>query len=324
MIQNIRYGGLLTGVKVRARDRTGETTFLPNPSTNLGGNKEEIELNSFFRTFFLLSAFLFFGVLFSMQVQAQDNEVKVQVNDDLVHFPDAKPFIDDNERTQVPLRTISEKLGYEVKWEMDGQKVIVTVIKDGKSIVLNTGDTKAVVNGEAVEFDSSPVLAEGRIYVPVRFITQAFDTLVQWDPNNYIAIVATDGKYHAPSWYQPTIKPIIVNAKKFIGVPYLWGGTAPSGGFDCSGFVGYILNMEDKTLPRTSNEIFKTSGRFVSELLPGDLVFFSNSNSQPINHIGIYMGNNQFISATTSKGVKIDQLFGSPYWGARYVGAKRV
>jgi peptidoglycan endopeptidase LytE len=313
-------------VKVRARDRTGDTTFLPNPSTNLGGNKEEMELNSFLKTFFLLSGFLFFGVFFSMQAHAkvQDNAVKVQVNDDLVHFPDAQPFIDQKERTQVPLRTISEKLGYEVKWEMDGPKVIVTIIKDGKSIVLNTGDTKAVVNGELKEFDSSPVLADGRMYVPVRFITEAFNTLVQWDQDNYIAIVATDGQYHAPSWYQPKINTTLVNAKKFLGVPYLWGGTSPFGGFDCSGFVGYVFQMEDKDLPRTSNEIFKSSGMRVSVLLPGDLVFFANSKSQPVNHVGIYIGNNQFISATTSRGVKIDQLFGSSYWGARYVGAKRV
>jgi peptidoglycan endopeptidase LytE len=207
---------------------------------------------------------------------------------------------------------------------MEGPKVIVTINKDGKSIVLNTGDTNAVVNGEAVEFDSSPVVAEGRMYVPVRFITQAFDTLVQWDPNNYIAIVATDGKYHAPSWFQPKINPIIANAKKFIGVPYLWGGSSPNGGFDCSGFVNYIFKMEAKALPRTSNEIFKRSGKSVSALLPGDLVFFSKSKSQPINHVGIYIGNNQFISATSSMGIKIDQLFGSSYWGARYVGAKRV
>jgi peptidoglycan endopeptidase LytE len=259
---------------------------------------------------------------------AAPHSVKVQVNDDLVHFPDAKPFIDSNKRTQVPIRMVSEKMGYQVKWNMEGEQVEVTVKKDGKSIVLKTGEKQALVNGRSVTFDSSPVFADGRTYVPVRFISEAFGTLVQWDDDNFIAIIGEDGKYHAPAWYKPvaplapTMNPIVNYSKQFVGVPYVWGGTTPQG-FDCSGFVKYLFSKQGVSMPRSSNEMYSSAGKFVSVLVPGDLVFFSDRKTPPTTHVGIYIGNNQFISATNS-GVKVDTLFGSAYWGPKYIAAKRV
>lgn len=115
---------------------------------------------------------------------------------------------------------------------------------------------------------------------------------------------------------------ILETAKQYIGVPYVWGGSTPSG-FDCSGYVQYVYRLHGYTLPRTSKEQF-TTGSWVSKsnLQAGDLVFFNTSGSG-VSHVGIYIGNDQFIHASTSKGVIISYLSNS-YWAARYYGARKV
>ena len=115
---------------------------------------------------------------------------------------------------------------------------------------------------------------------------------------------------------------IIATGKHYIGVPYLYGGTTPAG-FDCSGFVQYVFAKNGISLPRVSRDQFQvgTSVSF-SNLKPGDLVFFSLAKNGVVDHEGIYVGNNQFLNAASSRGVTIYTL--GSYWQSAYVGAKRV
>ena len=119
-----------------------------------------------------------------------------------------------------------------------------------------------------------------------------------------------------------TVRRLISSSFQYVGVPYWFGGTTPRG-FDCSGFTRYVFSQVGINLPRMADGQFSV-GRPVSteRLRPGDLVFFETYEPGP-SHVGIYIGNSQFISATSSRGVVVADLFGY-YWGERYIGARRV
>ena len=114
-------------------------------------------------------------------------------------------------------------------------------------------------------------------------------------------------------------------AQQFVGCPYVYGGTSPSG-FDCSGFVTYVCKQNGISVNRTASAQM-SNGTVVSkeQLQPGDLVFFNSGNSSKLaTHVGIYLGNGQFVHASTpSTGVIISDLY-SNYYVRTYVGARRV
>ncbi|HVJ50658.1 C40 family peptidase [Desulfitobacterium sp.] len=115
---------------------------------------------------------------------------------------------------------------------------------------------------------------------------------------------------------------VIAAAEKYMGTPYQWGGTS-SKGIDCSALTQNAFQAGGVNLPRVSRDQYKV-GSFVAakDLHPGDLVFFSFTSNHQISHVGIYIGNGQFINSTSSKGVTISKF--SSYWWQHYVGARRV
>ncbi|MGF7029907.1 peptidoglycan endopeptidase LytE [Paenibacillus mucilaginosus] len=293
---------------------------------------------SFYRKLVLSCAFSAAGVLGMLHAQTAEAaaNVKVQINDSLVPFPEAQPFIDDANQMQIPLRALTEKLGYQIGWEKDGEIVKVTLTNNKQTIALQTGSSKAEVDGKSVRLESPVQFLNGSVYLPLRFVSETFGYRIQWDAANRIAIINQDGQYHAPAWYKPQIaaqsqaqpaqqtqslqSSIIQTAYKYLGTPYVWGGSSP-GGFDCSGYVSYVFAQFGTQLPRTSLEMYQSAGTAVTDLQTGDLVFFAESGR--VSHVGIYVGNGQFISAASSSGVSVASIT-TGYWGKRYVGAKRV
>jgi cell wall-associated NlpC family hydrolase len=111
-------------------------------------------------------------------------------------------------------------------------------------------------------------------------------------------------------------------ALRYLGVPYVWGGTS-FGGVDCSGFVWAVFAKNGIDLPRTADAQFE-EGRHVptSDLRAGDLVFFQ-TYALGASHVGIYLGNGKFVHASSSDGVRVDQL-AEDYYSSRYLGARRL
>ncbi|TDY51027.1 peptidoglycan endopeptidase LytE [Alicyclobacillus sacchari] len=124
-------------------------------------------------------------------------------------------------------------------------------------------------------------------------------------------------------------------AQSLVGIHYAWGGSSPTTGFDCSGFVQYVFAHFDISLPRQSHDQ-ATVGTPVaqSSLQPGDLLFFTDTDSYAsqyanhVTHVGIYMGNGNMIessSANNGEGVVVvHNVFANPYYSAHYYGARDV
>ncbi len=122
------------------------------------------------------------------------------------------------------------------------------------------------------------------------------------------------------------IPELIEFSKRFLGLPYLWGGTS-SFGYDCSGFAQMLCRRRGIVIPRDAQPQADWSGMVRVErkdLQPGDLLYFGRSDKE-ITHTGMYIGNGEFINATTHDQpiVQIDRL-DEPHWSKLFVAARRL
>jgi cell wall-associated NlpC family hydrolase len=149
------------------------------------------------------------------------------------------------------------------------------------------------------------------------------------------AVIATtlapvDVQAHTKDQFRAERRHIKRRAKSQIGAPYRYGGSSPRG-FDCSGFTMWVFKGHGARLPHDSGRQFRRGRRDGSRriwkrknLRVGDLVFFKTSRSERVGHAGIYLGRHRFISATSSRGVRIYSVYDRYYWGRRWVGATRL
>jgi cell wall-associated NlpC family hydrolase len=123
--------------------------------------------------------------------------------------------------------------------------------------------------------------------------------------------------------------PIVATALSAMGTPYAWGGTGADG-FDCSGLIQYAYSQHGITIPRRSIDqarIGSEVSREVGALLPGDILTFSASPGGSVSHVGLYVGEGQFIHSANG-GVMVSQLrsdaASGKWWWDRWLGARRV
>ena len=114
---------------------------------------------------------------------------------------------------------------------------------------------------------------------------------------------------------------VVETARKMLGKPYYWGGIDPQRGFDCSGLVKYSHELSRLRLPRNSASQYRLSRKVSRDRLqPGDLVFFK-TRARQVSHVGIYLGDRQFIHAPRrGEAVRVSSL-DSKYWKKHYAGA---
>jgi nlpC/P60 family protein len=116
---------------------------------------------------------------------------------------------------------------------------------------------------------------------------------------------------------------LMLHSMGLVGTPYRWGGSSTATGFDCSGMIQFVYkNALDVSLPRTARDMAAASRKIPdNQLKAGDLVFFNTGGSSQYSHVGLYIGNGEFIHAPSSgKTIKTEKL-SSPYYAKHYLGA---
>lgn len=142
-------------------------------------------------------------------------------------------------------------------------------------------------------------------------------------PKPLKAAISTKARTVVASRNEKLVDKIIRKGMSALGTPYKYGSSG-GGSFDCSGFTAFAYNAAAIELPHSS-AAQATLGKHVdkSDLCEGDLIIFNNPANTKIGHVGIYIGNNNFIHASTSNGVTITSL-ASSYYAIRYVSARRI
>lgn len=214
-----------------------------------------------------------------------------------------------------------------VEGYMSGEYLDVTTKADtdlGYGKVDADGSTLNMRAGASTSFDSLCSIPSGTvlelegIYEGWYKVTYAGNT--GYVSSDYITITTEP----ATSTSSALGEQIVALAKQYLGTPYVLGGNGPSS-FDCSGFTKYIYAQFGYTLNRTATDQLQ-NGVSVSrdELQPGDLVFFKYNTSKPVSHVGIYIGNGEFIHASTNRYVvQIDQM-NTGHYANVFVYARRI
>ena len=222
-----------------------------------------------------------------------------------------------NEEKSITKYVSTETLNVRKKPDNSAEIIDHLALNTEVTIIENVDNTWAKVKVKQIEgYVASKYLSDTKTEVTSRSEDVVRESPNQENVNNASQEVTTTGKLG---------QDIVTYAKQYLGYKYVSGGSSPDTGFDCSGFTCYVYKHFGITLNRTSSaQNSNGTGIAKENLQPGDLLIFNNSSNSGIGHVGIYMGDNNFIHAANgSKGVVTTSLTNS-YYVTRYVGARRV
>lgn len=189
--------------------------------------------------------------------------------------------------------------------EKNSKETIEYVVKSGDTLSHIALDYKLTVS----QIKSWNHLKSDMIYIGQKLTLYGEEDSTK----NHGSQIPTDVNYD--------IDKLLSVANSMRGVKYVWGGQTPAG-FDCSGFVHYTYNAAGLKTTRTSSDGYFNRSYYVDEPKVGDLVFFKNTYRSGISHLGIYIGNNEFIHSGSSTGVTVSNLNNS-YWKNHFDSFKR-
>lgn len=214
---------------------------------------------------------------------------------------------------QAQIQEKSDSLEEIIQAETQSQKTVQAALIKQKTLV-------SQLSAEQKSTYQSAVKAKSNMDRIDRLIAQQ-EMEARLAAQNPISDSGTSSSATEPVVISGGAQELLSYASQFLGTPYVWGGTSPSG-FDCSGFTQYVFRHVGINLSRTSQSQFN-QGTAVSRsnLKPGDLVFFTTYGSGA-THVGIYAGNNTMINSSNG-GVTYENMNNS-YWAPRYLGARRL
>lgn len=212
-----------------------------------------------------------------------------------------------------PLRYIEAVLNSENLLDaINNLNSIYKICKNDAKLIEEAKDAKQTLeNTKEKILDDKKQLEEDTKYVKEELAKLEEDKakLIKYIEENSELLNVTNGTIvpiTLPDGISELTANLINTAQRYLGVPYLWGGTTPSG-FDCSGLMQYVFAKEEISIPRTSQEQQKASEPIdINDVEPGDLVFNKESDA---THVGMYIGNDKYIHAPhTGDVVKISTL----------------
>lgn len=296
--------------------------------TPRGGTALKFVLRAALLTGAVLGCMLWTSGGLESKAYASANAVTLTINQQPLYFESTLPILESGKTMYVPIRSFAAQMNLDLQWssQSNGQTQIV-LSNDETSISFLTGDKQAKVNNELVMMSDSPWSYKNSTYVPMRFLIDALSLDYTYNSGltsklPHVNRYAYDNPAPSSGYSTVLADKVIHTAKSYIGVPYVWGGSSPSG-FDCSGYINYVFKQHGYGLARTAHDMYKTLGNLKSPQ-KGDIVFFSENGGR-ITHAGISLGNNQYIHASSGKERKvIISSLGSSWAKSTYVGAKSV
>ena len=223
-----------------------------------------------------------------------------------------------------------------VEGYMSGEYLDVATKADvtiGYGLVQSEGSNLNVRSGPGTDYDKVASLSHGAVVTIVGIDSGWYKVTTSGGTTGYVSseymVTCKDsagsrGDSAAPASNSALGQQVADYGLQFLGTPYVYGGNGPSC-FDCSGFTSYVYRHFGYTLNRTaSGQLSNGVSVSKSELQPGDLVFFRYNTTKAASHVGIYIGNGQFVHASTNTyTVKTDNLTSGHYANV-YVGARRL